>query len=260
MPALARPAAAKRSSEPALPDEVLRFRTSERRLHWAIAIPFMVCYTTALVLVLVYNPNPARPFREVVSWIHRVSGACFVLVPLWAIVRHRHDHAVHFHNIREAWTWTADDLKWLILMGPATVNKKVSLPHQGKFNAAEKINFMVLTMTYPLFALTGLLIWLPGVAYLSWLLHISMAAVATPLMLGHIFMATVNPDTRVGLTGMISGFVDRQWAKHHYRRWYEEHHGTSEPVAASIVEPAQPKPCSDSVAGVSPETDESVAA
>jgi hypothetical protein len=48
-------------------------------------------------------------------------------------------------------------------------------------------------------------------------------------MFGHIFMATLNPGTRVGLQGMISGFVDRQWAKHHYRRWYREHYEKGSP-------------------------------
>jgi hypothetical protein len=38
-------------------------------------------------------------------------------------------------------------------------------------------------------------------------------------------MATVNPDTRVGLSGMITGYVDRHWAQHHYRHWYNEHFG-----------------------------------
>jgi len=27
---------------------------------------------------------------------------------------------------------------------------------------------------------------------------------------------------------MITGFVDRHWAKHHYRRWYREHHEAAE--------------------------------
>jgi formate dehydrogenase gamma subunit len=231
-------------------DEILRFRKSERQLHWAIAIPFMASYATAVILVVVYNPNPARPLRDLVSWAHRISGICLIVLPLWTIVRHRPDLRVYLHNIRHAWTWTWDDVRWLFLMGPSVVNKKIALPDQGKFNAAEKINFMVLVSTYPAYIVTGVLIWLPGVAYLSWLLHFSMAVAATPLMLGHIFMATVNPDTRVGLSGMISGFVDRQWAKHHYRRWYEEHFERPVEVVPVIAVRSDTQPRSAAVAHV----------
>ncbi|HEX7485511.1 MAG TPA: cytochrome b/b6 domain-containing protein [Vicinamibacterales bacterium] len=206
------------------PDVVLRFRASERHLHWAVAIPFTVCYATALILVAVYNPDPTRPFRQMVSWIHRGSGVCLAVLPLLTIVWHRRDFGMHLQNMRRAWTWTGGDLKWLALMGPAAVSPRVSLPHQGKFNAAEKINFMVLTATYPVYVATGLTIWFLGPAFISWLIHFTLAVAATPLVFGHIFMATVNPDTRVGLQGMISGFVDRRWATHHYRLWYDEHY------------------------------------
>ena len=202
--------------------EILRFRISERHLHWAIAVPFMICYATALVLVTVYNPDPTRPFRAAFSWVHRLSGIALCVGPILMLLRHRHDFAVHFGNTRVAWRWRLDDIRWLLLMGPATVNKRIALPHQEKFNAAEKINFMMLTATWPIYIVTGLLIWMPGVAYLSWIVHLSMAAAATPLIAGHIFMATVNPDTRVGLSGMITGYVDPHWAHHHYRHWFDE--------------------------------------
>jgi len=226
------------------PDDILRFRESERRLHWALAVPFMVCYATAMILVLVYNPSPLRPYRAVFSWAHRISGVCLFVLPLWTIARYRREFTIHWQNILEAWLWRLDDVKWLFLMGPSTVNKKISLPDSGKFNAAEKINFMMLNCTYPFYIITGFLIWLPGVAFLSWLVHLSMAAVATPLILGHVFMATVNPDTRVGLSGMISGFVNRHWARHHYRRWYDENFAPSVAPAARAANaaPLQPRP------------------
>ena len=203
-------------------DTVLRFRPSERMLHWAIAIPFLVCFVTAAILILVYNPNPARPYRDVVSWIHRLSGACLLLFPALTFAIHRRDFRAHLENIREGWVWTWNDIRWLALMGLAAISKRFELPEQGKFNAAEKLNFMSVMTTYPLYIVTGVLIWMPGVAFAAWVVHVSMAALATPLVFGHIFMATINPDTRVGLQGMITGFVDRQWAKHHYRRWYRE--------------------------------------
>ena len=217
-------------------DEVLRFRECERHLHWAIAIPFKICYLTALILVTVYNPAPMRPFRDVFAWTHRLSGVCLAVLPALTLFIHRREFAMHLRNVREAWSWRLDDLRWLLLMGPATVSKRVALPDQGKFNAAEKINFIVVMSTYPLYIATGLTIWFFRPAYMSWMIHFTMAALATPLVLGHVFMATVNPDTRVGLRGMITGWVSREWARHHYRRWHDEEFGHHErPVPVETV-------------------------
>ncbi len=63
-----------------------------------------------------------------------------------------------------------------------------------------------------------------------------MALLVTPMMLGHIFMAMVNPATRVGITGMTSGRVDRRWARHHYPRWYREHFGGLQPLPGDATD------------------------
>ncbi|KPK01613.1 MAG: hypothetical protein AMK71_04895 [Nitrospira bacterium SG8_35_4] len=203
--------------------KILRFRKSERHVHWTIAIPFMVCFASALILVFFYNPNPLRPFREVFSWIHRISGISLIVMPFVAMFKSRHDYKIYFYNIRQAWVWTIEDLKWLAFKGLSMISKKIKLPDQGKFNAAEKINFMMLMSTYPLYILTGLVIWLTDGALLSWLIHFGMALIAMPLLLGHLYMATIHPDTRTGLSGMTTGFVDKHWAEHHYPLWYREH-------------------------------------
>ena len=213
-------------------ETILRFRASERWVHWSIAIPFMICFTTALILVLGYNPDPSRPYRALLSWVHRISGVALIAMPVVALIRGRAEWKIHLDNVKQGWVWTVADLKWLALMGLAAVNKKIQLPEQGKFNAAEKLNFMMVMCTWPMFAVTGVLIWLPGIAFASWIVHFALALIAAPLMLGHIFMATVNPSTRIGLPGMISGFVDRNWAKHHYARWYREKFGSRETTTA----------------------------
>ena len=208
--------------------KILRFARSERILHWCIAGPFLVSLVSAVIMVLVYNPEPTRPYRLAFSRIHRISGVALMFLPMLAAFKARGDIRLHFYNIRQAWVWVFDDIKWLALMGLAAVNPKIKLPEQGKFNAAEKINFMVLMVTYPLYVVTGLLMWLTPLAVLSWLMHFFMALMAVPLIAGHLYMALINPASRVGLHGMVSGFVDRQWAKHHYRRWYREHHEAAE--------------------------------
>ena len=192
-------------------------------LHWALAVPFLICFVTAIILVLFYNPSPDRPYRVVFSWAHRISGLLLILLPLLTISKSQGDFRIHFYNIRQAWIWTIEDIKWLLLMGLAAINKNIKLPEQGKFNAAEKMNFMYLMATYPLYIISGLAIWALDLAFLPWLIHCYMALFATPLVAGHIYMATINKSSRVGVHGMISGHVDRKWAKHHYRKWYREH-------------------------------------
>jgi formate dehydrogenase subunit gamma len=229
------------------PAEILRFEACERHLHWSLAIPFTICYLTALILMVVYNPAPTRPYRLVFAWIHRVSGLCLMLLPPLVLLIHRREFRLHLGNIREALSWGLDELKWLLLMGPAMLSRRIQLPHQGKFNAAEKINFIMVMSTYPLYIATGLTIWLLRPAYVSWMIHIALAMAATPLVLGHVFMATVNPDTRAGLSGMVSGWVSREWARHHYRRWHDEQFGPLGPAvhaaqSAAALEPATPSP------------------
>lgn len=212
------------SERPAPPpsETVLRFCKAERQVHWAIAIPFLVCYSTSLILVNIRNPESQALLRPAVSWIHRISGVCLALLPPLVMLMSGKDWRLHLHNVRQAWLWTLTDVSWLFRMGISAAGLKISLPEQGKFNAGEKLNFMLVMTSYPIFILTGIIIWLPGAALYSWLIHYFLALLATPFLLGHIFMATLNPDTRAGLHGMISGFVDRRWAKHHYPVWYRE--------------------------------------
>ncbi len=204
--------------------EILRFARGEMLLHWSIALPFMTCFVTGVIVKFGYNLHSDSLLREVLQFIHRVAGGCLTIFPALAILRAWRDYKKHLYNIKIGFSWTIDDLKWLFLFGPSTVNKKIVLPEQRKFNAAERLNFMMVMVTYPLFVATGLFLWGHGVDhFLPWILHISMSLVAPMLMFGHIYMAVVNPSTKVGLSGMFTGRVDREWAKHHYTQWYREH-------------------------------------
>ena len=128
-------------------------------LHWSIAIPFMICFVTGVTLKLFYNLHSDSLFRAVLSFLHRVSGGCLAVFPTLAVLRNWRDYKVHIDNVKVGFSWTIDDLKWLFLVGPATVSKRIVLPEQRKFNAAERLNFMMVMVTYPLFVATGLILW-----------------------------------------------------------------------------------------------------
>jgi len=225
--------------------EIPRFRRSERALHWSIAIPFILCLATGIVVKLFFNHLHSQALLPaVLHWVHRISGVCLLLLPILVARRHRNDLSLYLYNIKRAWTWTLDDFKWLALIIPATVSRRVTLPEQHKFNAGEKLNFMTLMLTYPILVGTGLIILMPGMYFLTWIVHVSVAVLAAPLIFGHIFMAVVNPDTRIGLSGMFSGNVDREWAKHHYAKWYRENFGEDEVQVAEGEElVAAPQAC-----------------
>jgi formate dehydrogenase subunit gamma len=204
-------------------EKIFRFRESERWVHWALAIPFVVLYASAIAMFALGNEPQPRHFRTLFAWIHRGAGIGLIVLPPLTLLAGMADWRTHLSNLRHAWSWDANDIRWLLLAPRAAVNPKITLPEQGKFNAAEKLNFMVLTATYPLYIVTGLMVWMPGIAFFSWIAHIAMAVMGFPLVAGHIFMAAINPSTRIGLEGMFTGWVDREWAKHHYRIWYREH-------------------------------------
>lgn len=218
--------------------KILRFRKSERLVHWAFAAPFLLCYATAAGLIFFYYDIPDSPQRAIVSWIHRISGVCFFVLPPLVVLLKRGDIRYHLNNVKQAWMWTIADIKWLALIGASAVSNRVVMPDQGKFNAAEKLNFMLLMTTYPFYALTGGLMWFTHGAFLAWIAHLFMVMIATPLIFGHMYMAVINPETRVGLAGMFTGYVDRNWAKHHYRKWYDEK--VCDTVDGGPVESADP--------------------
>lgn len=223
-----------------IPSKILRFLPGEPLLHWALAGPFVLLYLSAGLLLLFYGEPYPRHFHDAFAIVHRAFGVLLIVLPPLALVLGSADHRIHFENMREGWTWNAADIRWLLLFPKNAVNPKIELPEQGKFNAAEKLNFMMVSTFYPLYIVTGIMVWMPGVAIFAYLAHYAMAAAGVPLVLGHIFMATVNPSTRVGLSGMFTGWVDRGWARHHYRRWYRKHFEFLEIVHGLSVQLKQP--------------------
>ena len=191
-------------------------------IHWAIAVPFLVCALSAPILLVLAGSDPPHPLRAVVARVHWISGLLLIVLPVLAVLVHWRDLSVHLRNLREAWIWSRDDVRWLARAPLAALGRDVSLPEAGKFNAGEKLNFMMTSVATVIFCVTGLAIQAADDAIVAWLVHVFVAIATAPVVAGHVIMATIVSTTRHGLMGMIDGRVERRWAKHHYARWYRE--------------------------------------
>ncbi|MEZ4457054.1 MAG: hypothetical protein R2882_10980 [Gemmatimonadales bacterium] len=128
---------------------ILRFLDSERALHWALAVPFLLLYFSAAMMLVFWGEPQPRTMRAAFATFHKLAGIGLLVLPPLALLRGRREWRVHLANVREAWSWDRSDIHWLMLIPIAAVNHRVTLPDQGKFNAAEKLNFMMLSATYP---------------------------------------------------------------------------------------------------------------
>jgi formate dehydrogenase subunit gamma len=195
---------------------VRRFTPAERSLHWLLAASFFAMLATGLIL---YLPSLAELAANRRLWksIHLGAAIAFwagtVLLVLSAPGELR-------ATARELDGFDEDDRRWLRW----AVRRKGAEPPQGRFNAGQKLNTAIIAGLMVVFTISGTLIYLQetdagfrGTSAI--LVHDVAMYVAVPIVLGHLYLALVNPATRHSLRGMALGTVSREWAKRHHAKW-----------------------------------------
>jgi formate dehydrogenase subunit gamma len=190
---------------------VRRFSRTERALHWIHASAFLVMLGSGLVLWL---PALAEAVgrRPLVKDVHVDTaiawGAALALVVLLG------DRRGLRRTLRELDVFDRDDRLWL---------RRIPRP-QGRFNAGQKVNAGLTAAFAVLFAVSGTLLWLGERDHRFRLpstivLHDGLTLVSLFLLVGHLYLAVINPATRHALRGMTTGSVDRRWAQRHHAKW-----------------------------------------
>jgi formate dehydrogenase subunit gamma len=191
-----------------------RFSRTERAIHWVHASAFLVLFVSGLCL---YLPSLSELIgrRPLLRDVH-VYTALIWLAALALIVL-AGDRRRLLAAAREIDKFDDDDLAWL----------RGRRAPQGRFNAGQKINAIVTAALAVLFAVTGLFLWYGerdhafrlqnALLVHDWLMYISFF-----LVLGHLYLALVNPSTRHSLSGMTRGWVREDWALRHHRKWAEQ--------------------------------------
>ena len=199
-----------------MPNYVDRFTTTDRVLHWTVAITFFLLVWSGLGLYahtfFDYFDFFGSPQQGILA--HKWAGVIFFVSSVLLFLRH----------VAETCRFDDDDRLWMRKLGGYLSRKKVEIP-QGKFNAGQKLFGIFSFLATLVLGVTGLIIWDPTffareLTQLSLMLHSLFFTLFMMASIVHIYLASIgNPGT---LEGMLWGRVKKIWAKKHASKWYQD--------------------------------------
>lgn len=201
--------------------EIVRYRTPTRILHWIHAGSFVVLFFTGLILFI-----PALGFLAEDSWtrvLHRIAVVFFVVAPLIYIPL---NWKATWRGVKEAFSW-GGAIGWL-KAAPRYYfrSDEEAMPPQEHMNIGQKMWWSMVLVGGLVFVITGLIMWAfkttAPAALLQWMVLIhDVAFIATGCMLFvHIYLSVVHPLTRTW-GAMARGKVSVDHAKAHHAKWYD---------------------------------------
>jgi formate dehydrogenase subunit gamma len=203
---------------------VERFRRRTVWFHWIHTAAFLVLLVTGALL---FFPGLGGPAAGGISRsIHRIAVIVFVGAPLvYFLISPR----MSLHFIKETFTWTKYDFKWICLAPDYYFggDEEKMLP-QGHVNTGQKLWQFIVLATGVIFLVSGLLMWFfktslsPGVFQWSVIAHDVAFILALLMLLVHIYLGVIHPRMTESLRSMWDGKISNRYARSHYGKWYDE--------------------------------------
>lgn len=207
-------------------DRIQRFSPVSIAFHWVYAAAWLTLVVTGIGFAFESLSNLLGPASRA---LHRGAAVVFMLAPL-AYMAVGWQSAVY--HLKEAFSWTQDDIRWLLVAVPYHFTGRPEPPPQGFLNAGQKLNFVIVTLTNVVFSATGLIMWL-GRGYLltenrdvlrwAMVLHSSALWVAVIMFLVHLYMSGLHPFTRRAFRAMVDGYVPVEYALAEHPGWARRH-------------------------------------
>ncbi len=187
-------------------------------VHWLGAIPCLILILTGIVIgaaKVLFEPGSTSWANAVQfsSNLHEIAVFPFIfgasiMVTIWW----------------KKQLFKKYDIDWFKKAGGYINFGDKQHPEAGFANGGEKLWFWVFAINFLILSITGLMLFFPEIAptyntapvVIS--LHIISAMIIGAFAVVHIFMATVISEG--GLSNMINGKCDENWAKQHHNRWY----------------------------------------
>jgi len=198
--------------------QIVRYAAGTRMTHWIGAISFVLLALSGLAMF--YPPlfwlsnlfGGGDTMRAVHPWIGLIMVVAFLLL------------AGKVHRDMKI---QARDRQWLRQLGDVTANREDQLPEVGRYNAGQKLVYLVALLSLIVMLLTGLEIWRAyftayfpiDITRLASLLHAFFAFVLILTIIVHIYAAIwVKGSVRA----MTRGTVSYGWAWKHHRLWFRD--------------------------------------
>ena len=209
-----------RVHEPETGRRIERFNRTQRWVHWATAISFVLLAVTGLVIFFGKKLLIPLMGHTLFSWlaiaskyVHNFVGPVFIACSVLMFITFVR------HNLFNRGDWV-----WVKRGGGLLTHEHVPA---GYFNAGEKLWFWGgVVLLGLLMSATGLVLdfvnFRPTRYLLQWAdsLHVAGSAFYIAFALGHIYIGTLG--TPGAYTAMRRGTVDESWARAHHREWYED--------------------------------------
>jgi formate dehydrogenase subunit gamma len=197
--------------------EIERYTFHERLMHWLSGFTYLYCLGTGLAF---YSPHlfwiayvlggaPTSRF-----W-HPIVAIVFVIGTVWMHVLWSRDMEM-----------TESDKRWLDGIQAYVTNDDEQLPPADRFNAGQKLYYWLMVYGALFLLFSGIFLWFPEYVprQAAWvrrvmiLVHEVAALVTIGGFIIHIYMSVFMEP--VSVTAMITGFVNRGWARTYHRLWY----------------------------------------
>ncbi|MGA9349665.1 MAG: cytochrome b/b6 domain-containing protein, partial [Anaerolineae bacterium] len=174
-----------------------KYTALERIMHWLHTATFVPLALTGLILYVPFLAPLARgEAGELMRLIHRSAAVIFGLLPIiYLIVQPRR----LLMSLRE-FMFDREDIGWLRgAFSYYLLGKHTNMPPQGRFNTGEKMNGLIMVLSWITFGITGLVMWFgkgivpPTVFHWMVVLHDLAMIVSVCMFLVHLYLAVAHP-------------------------------------------------------------------
>ncbi|HBQ27753.1 MAG TPA: formate dehydrogenase [Syntrophomonas sp.] len=208
--------------------EVYRFSAGERFVHWCHGVAFLLLLFTGLG-VLLYAFQPAMNIFggiHVTRNIHRVVAVLFTIGMIVGFIGKGQGARQMRRWFKDVINFGNDDFAHAKNFGIEFFGGHKPFPPQGKFNGGEKLNSMFTILGTICIVISGYIMWFASGSslLLQWAypIHAACALFMTALLIAHLYLGILHPDSNQALKGIFTGWVPAKFAYEHYEKWYDE--------------------------------------